>query len=163
MKIPESLDDVRGMATRPFPKDEIHRGDSVLCLACAGFYGSHDVIHVLDAGARSIVGVDLDADKIEVMRRIYPKDRCAFVVGDMFSTFYGKNSFDVVIAEPSLHLCQMAWESDLFLQAARVFICCVWGQVANEIRDTGPSRVSLLKVNDYAGGLYWAVQRLNTK
>lgn len=103
MEPPKTLDDVRA-AKGVFPADEIEPGDAVLDLMCAGFWGANAAIHAINRGATLYAGIDIDAQKLDVMRAIYPDDRCIFEEVDAvemleIGILIGKRS-PVVICDP---------------------------------------------------------------
>lgn len=75
MKVPKSLDDVRAeYGNFPFPSFVFNRSRSALILFCAGFYGGHDCLKAADAGLTQVTGVDIDAQKLAVMAKLYPPE-----------------------------------------------------------------------------------------
>jgi hypothetical protein len=59
---------------RPFPRDAIKGKRNVLAMFCAREYGVIDVIHIHDASPGQVTLVDLDAECLEVVQQIYPRE-----------------------------------------------------------------------------------------
>jgi hypothetical protein len=93
--VPESLDDLQ---PGPFPAEALDSCKSALLLFCAGFYGRNDAIHLARAGVADVTGVDRDAERLAVMRALYPST-WSFVEADVFA-WHPDRRFDLVIADP---------------------------------------------------------------
>jgi len=65
-----------------YPTDILKGCKTGLCLFGAGFYGANDGIHMHNANMKKITVVDIDAEKIQEMKALYPaKD--VFLVSDV--------------------------------------------------------------------------------
>lgn len=83
MRHPRLLSDVRARAHPVYPADLLPGLRSALMLFCAGFYGANDCVHVADAGVPHVTAVDVDRERVDVMRRIYSPGWW-FVVKDVY-------------------------------------------------------------------------------
>lgn len=74
-------------------------GRNVFDAGCGSGYGS---ARLAEAGARSVLGVDLDASSIRYARRHYASDRVTFQVGDLECLSLADSSIDLAVASNSL-------------------------------------------------------------
>ena len=86
-----------------YPTDVLAGYESVLVLFGAAFLGVNDVIHLAAAGLADVTVVDLDAEKLDAMRVLYPRT-WKFVSADAFD-FVDRQCasgarYDVVTADP---------------------------------------------------------------
>jgi hypothetical protein len=85
IKPPKSLKQLReANAHFPFPRYVLQTCDNALMLFCAGFYGKNDCVWVEEAGITNVTAVDIDQDKVNVMKSLYP-DEWEFLVEDVYS------------------------------------------------------------------------------
>lgn len=104
---PTSLDEIRRLGNRAtFPQNLLSYCDSALMLFCAGFYGANDCIWVQHHGIRRVRGIDVDDDKLRVMRKLYPPNWW-FSHADVFESIPSMlKKYDLVVADPSINLVQ---------------------------------------------------------
>ncbi|PWW06261.1 GT2 family glycosyltransferase [Paenibacillus cellulosilyticus] len=70
-------------------------GLHVLDAACGAGYGSR---MLLDAGAASVIGVDIDAESIRLAQRDYGKAGMVFMQGDVLRLPFADGTFDAVVS-----------------------------------------------------------------
>jgi 2-polyprenyl-3-methyl-5-hydroxy-6-metoxy-1,4-benzoquinol methylase len=75
------------------------RNRDVLDAGCGTGYGSHILA---EAGAKSVIGVDLDRRNIAFARKRYAAPNLAFAVADIEKLEFGADSFDLVVASNSV-------------------------------------------------------------
>jgi hypothetical protein len=89
----------------PFPRSCVEGMATAACLFTCAQYGRQDVIHVYNAGIRDVTLVDLDAAKMDHMKRIY-RPEWSYKVGDyrafLASAIASKTQYDLVTADPNL-------------------------------------------------------------
>lgn len=106
-KVPVRLEDVKREFTGyPFPRFVFNKCESALMLFCAGFYGGHDCVWVADAGLTNVIAVDHDADKLNVMKQIYPK-QWSFLCTDIYKLNL-ISSVDLVVADVQISQIEYA-------------------------------------------------------
>ena len=66
----------------------------VLDIACGVGYGA---VHILDGGAKSYTGVDINASSVEFAQKIYGNKKATFVVGDIVN--FNERELDEALAE----------------------------------------------------------------
>lgn len=95
---PESLDEVPDLLARAsFPHRLFADCRSALLLFCAGLYGRNDGYWAYQAALEDVTGVDVDHDRLEHMRRLYPAS-WRFVEADCFD-FYPDRTWDLVVVD----------------------------------------------------------------
>lgn len=85
-----------------FPVHLLRPDDVTLCLFCAAFGGRQDAAYLRDAGVKSVLCIDNDAEKLAAMRPLYPRT-WVFEADDAFGLLDDLTSqerFDVVTADP---------------------------------------------------------------
>ena len=86
----------------PFPFAQLENCETGLCLFAAGFYGVNDAIHFAMSGVDTTC-VDLDGEKIDAMRAIYPPE-WTFVQADAWTFAEAARelelSWDAVCVDP---------------------------------------------------------------
>jgi hypothetical protein len=55
-----------------FPVHLLRKDDAVLSLFVAAFHGAQDLVPIRDAGCVNVIAVDRDAEKLDVMRPLFP-------------------------------------------------------------------------------------------
>jgi hypothetical protein len=90
-----------------YPADILAGSDSALVLFGAAFLGVNDAIHMAGAGLTNVTVVDIEAEKLEEMRALYPQ-KWEFVPADAFDFVERQRSagvrYDVVSADPFTNL-----------------------------------------------------------
>jgi hypothetical protein len=91
----------------PFPISCLEGASSAVCLFTCAQYGRQDVIHMYKAGIADVTLVDLSADIMPLMKRIY-RPEWTYRVDDfrafLSSTIAAKIKYDVVTADPDTPL-----------------------------------------------------------
>lgn len=92
----------------PFPCNAAKGKRNVLAMFCARFYGLMDVIHIHDICPDTVTLVDLDAECLEAMQQIYPRD-WTYVHAD-YKDFLRKAeerglNYDLIVADPWRSQC----------------------------------------------------------
>ena len=158
---PESLDQIPDLLARAaFPHRLLADCDSALLLFCAGLYGRNDGYWMYQAGIEDVTGVDVDREKLDLMRRLYPPD-WVFAEADCF-TFYPDRSWDVVVVDAPTQLTgRAAGELGHWCQLANKAV--VLGLHWEPLVATGfrlPEMweaTELIKRAHHRGGTYWLV------
>ncbi len=101
------LHEIRAMAEgRPFPQFTLANANSGICIYSVALHGVRDVIHLRDKQVKRVTLVDIDREKMEEMKKIYPQ-RWEYLVGDAFETLdrlkRDDQTFDVVVLDPWIH------------------------------------------------------------
>jgi hypothetical protein len=78
-----TLDELRARSG-PYPKELLPGCETALVLFGAAFLGANDAIHLADAGIAAVTVVDIDGDRLERMRALYPPT-WRFVAADAFA------------------------------------------------------------------------------
>jgi hypothetical protein len=158
LRAPSTLAEVRGAAS-VFPSDVLESCDSALMLFCAGFYGRNDCIWLQEAGLLDVVGIDLDAGKLDVMRELYPEDWrfvCvdAFVAAHVFKAgAYDLVCVDAFAGEHADRALQMLDEWTRI--ARRSVVLTAIGKPEHDVPSGWTSR--FVHRSDHEGGCYWLV------
>lgn len=179
-----NLDALRLSAQKAFPTRLLHGCNSAASFFCAQFYGKNDVVHLYEMGVPRVTLVDLDAGKLGVMRDLYPAD-WELIVGDAFDaarqfTSAGRK-FDLVVCDPYSTLAgTVAFDHfGLFHSIASKFLLLLYSQemfddlqiepqaeaLSNAVaRRTGlaATAIDVVKRSSHAGGIYWAVFRIDS-
>jgi hypothetical protein len=108
-----SIEVLRTRAGR-FPVDAIKRKRKVLSLFPALYYGRNDVIHIHDIGPDHVTLVDSNADALNDIQLIYPRDWTYICTG--FEQFLNqaaerRESYDLIVSDPPKALgVAAAWD-----------------------------------------------------
>ena len=149
-----------GIAEAAFPHRLLPGCESVLLLFCAGLYGRNDGYWVRNARIRDVTGIDIDAERLEHMRSLYPRP-WTLQESDCF-TYQPGRTFDLVCVDPPTLLTDRAagllsrW-CDLANKA--VVLGLHWKSLAKySLRaPLGWEATELIKRADHRGGTYWLV------
>ncbi|MFZ4632083.1 MAG: class I SAM-dependent methyltransferase, partial [Patescibacteria group bacterium] len=71
------------------------KNKNVLDIACGSGYGSQ---HLLNSGAKKIIGVDISAETINYCKEKYQADNLNFLIGDVKRIPQENNSVDIVVS-----------------------------------------------------------------
>jgi len=139
----------------PFPADLLSECESALMLYCAAFYGRNDCVWVEEAGLENVTAIDVDSEKLAVMRSIYP-DTWKFVLADAYT--YTGDIYDLVSADVFSNQSDRALGMlDRWCGMARKFVTiAVWKEPAVEI-PAGWKRRDLMFRSSFLGGCYWYI------
>lgn len=158
MRAPSTLADVRGAAS-VFPSEVLDSCESALMFFCAGFYGRNDCIWLAETGIQDVVGIDIDARKLDVMRDLYP-DEWKFICVDAFDAahVFKAGAYDLVcvdafggeVADRALGMIE-----DWCRIARRFVVMTSIGEVEHETPGGWTSR--FVRRSDHLGGCYWLV------
>jgi hypothetical protein len=101
-EIPD-LEVLRAQAKPAFPLKAIQGKRNVLAMFCVRYYGMLDVIHIHDAGPDQVTLVDFDAECLEAVQRIYPR-QWNYVLSD-YKDFLREAEarglvYDLIVADP---------------------------------------------------------------
>ncbi|MCM8612187.1 hypothetical protein [Accumulibacter sp.] len=177
----ERLTEIRKQANpSTFPMEILSASDRVLSLFAGGFGGRNDLIHLVDAGVRSIACNDLKPDNVVDLQYRYGDLIAEYHAGDAFALVdayrAAGRSFTTIVADPFTGLMPRVW-SDVhrFLAVAERF--AVIGASGDCFREIGTSAETLsdwltnrqlggwqamrlvLRNAGLAGGVYWVVLR----
>lgn len=158
---PASLAEIQDPADyTPYPTDKLAGHRTALCMFCAAWWGRQDAYWLADAGLLTDC-VDIDADKLEQMQRVYPNDWSfhdwdAFTFGEVAAE--RGTLWDVVSLDPFTNLIpQCVDQIPLWCKLARHLVIigtlhstpvwAPWGWRATEQRHR----------SDNYGGVYWTV------
>lgn len=175
-----SLRDIQQTAQKAFPTRILNGCRSAASFFVAQFYGKNDVIHIYNAGIAQVTLVDLDVEKLGVMRDIYPDDwevlcEDAFAAARRFRE--GQRTFDVVTcdaysggdAETVAWTGYPLWESLAGKYLLLMYSASMLEQLhaapepasvaeaLNRRLDRVVRVVDLIKRSSHAGGIYWCV------
>jgi SAM-dependent methyltransferase len=96
---------------------------AVLDVGCGEGYGTA----ILAEKARSVTGLDLDSDQLEVTRQTYCPPNVEYLVGDAEDTGLGSETFEVVITNALLEYltdCEKFFdEAERLLKPGGIFLC----------------------------------------
>jgi len=140
-----------------FPQHLLRLGESGLCLFAAGFLGKQDAYWMANAGMDATC-VDTDAEKLAVMKQLYPRD-WEFVVADVFDfAAAADRQWDVVSLDPFTNLYDQVGDLvDRWCALARRGVVMGCGR-RQAIRAPVGWRVSeMVRRSAFHGGTYWAV------
>ena len=94
--------DLQANAQRSFPTWVTRGAGSAICFFCARFFGRTDAIHLYGQGMSDVTVVDTDAERLAVMKEIYPRS-WTFLAADAFETARqmrrAGRTFDLVISD----------------------------------------------------------------
>lgn len=161
---PETLAQVPDdLARASFPHRLLPDCESALLLFCAGLYGRNDGYWLNEAGLTDVTGIDLDEEKLEHMRTLYPAS-WNLLQGDCFEKIGGRTWDIVVVDAPTQltkraavclpHWCEYAnkavvlglhWEPLVHGHAASQPLPPMWAPT------------ELIKRANHRGGTYWLV------
>lgn len=141
-----------------FPLRVLEDRQTALVLFCAGFYGVQDAVFVADAGLQAVC-VDVDVERVDVMRRIYPSG-WDFVVDNVYE--YAADTRlsprDVVTVDcPSGHFDRCADMVERWCELATEAVVLGSGFATVVLAPTGWSVTETIKRTDYRGGVFWTV------
>lgn len=173
------LRDVQLTAQRAFPTRLLNDCRSAAAFFVAQFYGKNDVVHIYNAGIPRVTLVDVDRDKLDVMREIYPSDwdvlyEDAFAVAERFASEGRK--FDLVTCDAYSPMSErVAWDTlDLWESIANRYLMLFYTTPMLEqlgappeapvVADAVSARlgrpvrvIDLIKRSSHLGGVYWCV------
>ncbi len=90
-----------------YPTDLLAGCDSALLLFGAAFLGINDAIHFAAAGLAEVTVVDIDAERLDAMRALYPRS-WELVAADAFDFVQRRHAagerYDIVSADPTTPL-----------------------------------------------------------
>jgi hypothetical protein len=169
-----TLRDLELGAHSAFPTQILNGCQTAASFYSAQLYGKNDVIHLYKCGVESVDLVDLNAEKLESMKELYPninKIHCEDVFGALNRWVTQKTRFDVVISDPYTHHCREAWEKkdDFFKITQKVYVANLTHDVLNGETELEKLRsnllpqdhdfevFSLVKRSSLDGGVYWVV------
>lgn len=158
MSVPTSLADVRRKSdVEAFPTYAFLANETALVLFAAGFYGTQDAIHVVDAGLDATC-VDIRPEKLAVMRDLYPEG-WEFIEGDAFA--YAEmttRKWDVVTVDcPSGAFVRAAKEVGLWCKLANEYVILGSGSNTPLKPPAGWTVWDSRKRSEFSGGTFWTV------
>jgi hypothetical protein len=176
------LDDIDASAQRAFPIRMMHQFDSAACFYVAQFFGKNDVIHIYRSGIPEVVLIDLDEQKLNHMRKIYPPNweiyhGNAISIAKQFANTGRK--FDLVVCDPYSGMVQDILRDNLQPFRSIATKCMMHFISSEEISrmadsaefhklaaaycklDPTAQLVELIKRSSHRGGVYWAVIRFD--
>ncbi len=120
ISVPPSFDYINNHA-QPYPANLLPQGGTALALFSAGFHGHNDVIHMCRK-EMEIDCVDVDADKLWHMSRVYPNAMTFHVedAWDFAQIAEARRTWDVVSVDPFMgDAAERVWNSiDLWASLA---------------------------------------------
>ncbi len=156
---PAALQDVRSPADgESYPRDILADCRTALILFAAGFYGRQDGYWIAAAGIAADC-VDVDADRLEVMRRIYPDD-WTFMTGDVygFMPHLADGEWDLVSVDcPTGHFDRCAEMIAEFCAKSRRYVVLGTGARTALEAPAGWTLLERRYRSDFKGGVEWAV------
>jgi hypothetical protein len=161
---PESFADIydRGSG-ETFPRHLLEGQETGLVLFAAGFYGMHDAYWMAEAGVRATC-VDIDQEKLETMRRIYPDD-WTFACQDAFELAESLDRrFDVVTVDPGSNWFERVADlTELWCSLARRAAVIGAGVGTKDMRAPEGWRVTdTRRRSNHLGGVFWVVMELES-
>ncbi len=111
------LEDLKKMAInrKKFPRYIFENATTGICFFCAAFYGRNDVIDLYVNNIKDLVLVDVDKDRIDIMKTIYPKN-WTFICESAFDYSVKLNNegkkFDLVFCDPWTNHVKNVYFSD---------------------------------------------------
>lgn len=155
-----TLDKLRDRAN-VYPTRLLTRAETSLVLFCAAFHGRQDAIKHLDAGLVATC-VDSDAQKLDEMRAIYPRD-WTFVCDDVYRfAALEERCFDVVSLDPPTNQSNTCAEMiDLWCALAAKAVILGGTIETHEmiVAPKGWRKLTPLHRSTYLGGIYWTPLR----
>lgn len=112
-EIPD-LEVLRSQIKPAFPYNAIKGKRNVLAMFCVRYYGTLDVIHIRDACPDQVTLVDFDAECLEVVQRIYPRE-WTYILSD-YKDFLRQAEergleYDLIVADPWRFQCpEVGWD-----------------------------------------------------
>ncbi|HVT30285.1 MAG TPA: hypothetical protein VHE81_19905 [Lacipirellulaceae bacterium] len=164
----------------PFPSSCLEGLSSALCLFTCAQYGRQDVIHMFKAGIPDVTLVDLNAENMERMKRIY-QSNWSYETADyrMFlsSAVAAKAQYDLVTADPDIALAYDVAGPHLkeLASIARKTLCLMYTaellesdgynaggleQMSRSVSSRSGCRLKVVEVMRRANTVYWAVIQL---
>ena len=159
-----------------FPTRIIPKCSSAICFLCAAFYGQYDAVNLRKI--RNVSLVDLNEEKMEGMKTIYPAS-WKFIVGDYVEEIdrqvAGGNTYDLVTCDPWSHMVEdvlithfkklYSMSNKFFLPAtcqntflSKHNVAARKGPLSKFLSETHglPVKVTkIIKRSDFEGGFYW--------
>jgi hypothetical protein len=155
---PRSFADVRDPEGDPsYPVALLEGCETALVLFAAAFWGRQDAAHIADAGLTATC-VDLDRQKLDEMRRVYPDD-WTFVDSDAFEYAKKRNvPFDIVSLDPFTNLmARCADELPLWCSLATRAVILGSGSETWLRAPDGWDITDTRHRSDFNGGIFWTV------
>lgn len=139
----------------PYPLWVLKGCETALIVFAAEFGGMNDAAWIAEAGLRATC-IDINADKIEEMRPMYPAD-WRFVCADAY-TLKPDEVFDVVSLDPfTNHFDRCAEAIGRWCGLARRAVIIGTGTDTTIVSPQGWRQTDCVKRTDYQGGVFWTV------
>jgi hypothetical protein len=156
---PESFADIydRGSG-ETFPCHLLEGQETGLVVFAAGFYGMHDAYWMAEAGMRAVC-IDVDAEKLAVMERIYADD-WEFVEADAFDFVEAMiGTYDVVTVDPGSNWFERVADlTDLWCSRANRAAVIGAGVGTKDMRAPEGWKVTdVRRRSNHLGGVFWVV------
>jgi hypothetical protein len=156
---PRGLDRIKSVSDPDvFPHSVLAGAETALVLFCAAFYGEQDAVWIAEAGLRATC-VDTDAERVQVMKRIYPPD-WDFIVANVYEFVYDALlcKWDVVTVDcGSAQFDRCADLISVFCGLARRAVVLGTGFATVVLPPNGWSVTRILFRSPFRGGVYWTV------
>ena len=155
---PRNMADIRDDPFR-FPRSALRGAQTALCMFAAEWHGRQDAYWLAEAGITATC-VDLNGQKLEDMRRVYPQG-WEFVTSDAFE-FPADRRFDVVTADPftgeAMDRCHQLMPRWCGMADRTVIMGSTAAQVLRKRHIPGGWEITdMLKRSDWGGGVFWTV------
>ncbi len=173
-----TIEDMTRVAQKAFPLQYLRKVDSAICFFVAQHYGANDIIHLRNIGVPDVTLIDLDEERLNYMKNIYPSS-WKYEIGDAFTIAERKYSqgvfVDLVIADPYTSLQNKIMSNGLepFISLTNRYYMQMISirelQIVTEEHnienlkmaildlDLNGKLVDLVKRSTHAGGIYWGV------
>jgi hypothetical protein len=155
---PRTMSEVRDDPQR-FPRSALPDSGTALCVFAAEWHGRQDAYWLAEAGLQTTC-VDLNAQKLDEMKRIYPDD-WEFVTEDAFA-YLPAGTFDVVTLDPFTGDPMERCHRDLKHWCGMANLTVIMGSTASQRIPKGPPGWRITDIvtrSSFGGGVFWTVLR----